>query len=351
MAVNKLFLVLITILILSISCSYAPKVGPINTKLCIYPSPNPTISEIMEAFEDSYAKATALKINVVTFYYKLKDLADNLDNDECIIKYLAPLAEKYNLELAIEIEAPEPPGVLNDLPTDIQGLNFTSPTLRDRYISLISGFLDAVSKYDTNHSLKYLFFGNEIDTYFDTHPEELDDWNTLLTQLVDLTTSKCPQILAGTVVTYHNALANNHLDWVKNYFGPRCDIIACTFYPEWMPKGYEPGKLDQQFSDIVSSYGGSWKLALIESGISADSFMGSSETKQATYMYEQLNAISNHSSDFEFASPMFAVFAIEWGSPPFSNWVAGVSVYRRDGTPRPIRDIIANNVTTSSTTP
>ena len=297
----------------------------------------------MSAFEDSYAKAMELDAKVVTFYYKLSDLEDNLSNDECIIKYLAPLAETYNLDLVIEIEAPEPPGVLDDLPPDIQGLDFSSTVFRDRYASLISDFLDTVTTYDVTHKLKYLFFGNEIDSYFNTHPEELDDWDLLLFQSVDATRTKCPYVLAGTVVTYQGALQNGCLDLVKNHFGPKTDIIAVTFYPEWMPNGYQHGKLDQQISDIISAYGGTWKLALIESGISADNFKGGSETEQVAFTKEMIDAINIHSTYFEFASVMFAVFPLNWGTPPFSDWVAGVSVYRSDGTARPVRDVIIGN--------
>lgn len=313
----------------------------LGTKLCIYPVPNPTMSG-WASFEDSYAKASELHAKVVTFYYKLRDLDDNLKNDESIIKYLVPLAEEYDLELAIEIEAPEPPGVLEDLPDDVNGLDFDSPTFRDRYTSLVSDFLTSVNNYDPNHRLKYLFFGNEIDTYLGNHEDELEKWDSLLADLVDLTRSKCPEVLAGTVVTYHDAFANGHLEWVRSDFGPKSDIIAVTFYPEWMPNGYEPGKLDQQLEDIVQSYGGDWKLALIESGVSADSFKGGSEKRQVDYTEEQLAAIANHSAEFEFASSIFSVFPLNWGTPPFSDWVAGVSVYRGNGTARPVRDVLVN---------
>ncbi|GEM_PF-5083060 len=335
------FLVLATLVVsFFLSCALGNSItGNHIPMLCIYPDPNPNLSG-MAAFEDSYAKAAELNAKVVTFYYKLSDLDDNLNNDECIIKYLAPLAETYNLDLAIEIEGPEPPGVLDDLPADILGLNFNSSVLRDRYASLVSKFLDAVITYDTTQRLKYLFFGNEVDSYFNEHPDELDNWDLLLSQLVDLTRTKCPYVSSGTVVTYHDALQNGRLDWVKNHFGPRSDIIAVTFYPEWMPNGYQQGKLDQQIGDIISAYGGTWKLALIESGISADNLKGGSETQQVTYAREIIDAIINRSKDFEFTSVMFAVFPVNWGTPPFSDWVAGVSVYRSDGTARPVRDII-----------
>ncbi len=309
----------------------------IGTRLCIYPVPNPTLDG-MPAFEDSYAKAADLGASVVTFYYKLADLDADLARGECILRYLVPLAERFDLELAIEIEAPEPPGVLDHLPSDLQGLDFRSPVLRERYLELVSAFLDAVGAHDPNRRLKYLFFGNEVDSYLGTHPGELEDWTVLLAELVRLTRRRCPWIQAGTVVTYHDALAHDRLELVERHLGPVSDIIAVTFYPEWLPAGYEPGELHRRVGDLVSVYSGTWSLALVEGGVSADPLRGGSESRQTAYVYEYAAAVRAESAELEFASLMFSVFPLVSGEPPFSDWVAGVSVYRSDGSPRPVRD-------------
>jgi len=311
----------------------------------IVPTPNPDSTRGFPGeWLDSYERADSLGAELVVWYYSLQEIEADLAGGNVALDYFIDLARAHRFGMIVEVESPMTEEI-GYLPADMAGLDFSSSYFRSRYGALVQALLDHICSTDSTGVVRYIFFGNEIDDYFHLNTSQLAPWDTLLGELVASTHDLCPRLGAGTIVTYHDASAHGRTGWVKARWGPLCDIIGVTYYPEFMPQGLDLDAVGSQLDGMIADYGGPWKLGIVEAGVSADTLMGGSEEAQVLFARRYLAAAAERSEGLEFASLFFAVYPIlGFGAPPFSDWVAGVSVYRVDGTPRPVAAVIREEV-------
>lgn len=207
-------------------------------------------------------------------------------------RYATDLAHLNGMEVSVEILLINVFDV-GGLPADLEGRVLTDPLLKDRFLSFIRLF--ARQYKDEVH---YVFIGNEIDTYFNEHQGELQDYAALLRQAAAAVHEEAPNMKVGTVLTYHDALKYGHTGWIDT-FGPAVDLVGVTFYPEMMPGGYEPAQVRQQFDDLFAAYG-SYSLALVESGVAAEPVFGGGEAEQVRFCQELFSALERHREALEF---------------------------------------------------
>jgi len=219
------------------------------------------------------------------------------------------------------------------LPRDLEGRSLGDPLLRQRFLSFV-GELARRSRND----LDYLWIGNEVDIYLDQNPSELDTWTNLYRDAVQAVRTEAPGIAVGTVMTYHNALGNGRTSWVDRW-GPYSDIIGVTFYPQFMPNGYEIDKIQSQIDGLVNAYG-KYPLAIVESAVSAASDYGGGPSEQVEYCKEFFKALARHESDFAFAGWFnlhdFPPGFLAYYPSSLRNWLGSLALADFNANPRSV---------------
>jgi exo-beta-1,3-glucanase (GH17 family) len=114
--------------------------------------------------------------------------------------------------------------VPGDTPEDLTGLDFSNPEYRQR----ATAFAAAVAER-YGDELDYLELGNEVNIYFNDHPEEVDPFLEFVRGAREAIHAVRPDLPVGTVVAFHELINNDQLDTLDNYkFG---DFLAYTYYP------------------------------------------------------------------------------------------------------------------------
>lgn len=289
---------------------------------------------------EAYQKARRLGCSVAHSYVSWGDVELEAGKwDWQSPAYYPTLAKNHGMLVSMELTIINVM-TLGKLPKDLEGHGLKDKALQDRWLAFLEKFGERFKS-----DIQYLWLGNEIDTYFSKHPEELDTWTNLLERSVQVLHRAAPQIKVGTVITYQDALSKGHTDWVHKW-GPLCDVVAVTYYPQMMPGGYKPDEIQKQFDDLVEAYG-QYRLALVETGVSACEEYGGGEAVQTAFCAELFQALRRHQDRFEFGgwfnlhdfSPDYVeLLTAGWGveSRPFSCWIGGTALASFGGEPRPV---------------
>ena len=242
----------------------------------------------------AYEEAQDLHCDIAHSYMHWADI--ELDNgvfDWDSPGYYVSLAKGHGMEVSQEITVINVMDIGN-LPADLAGRGLDDATLQQRFLSFVEQYAEHFKD-----DVSYLWLGNEIDTYLHYNPDKVPTFVNLLTQAVAIVREHAPEMKVGTVMTYHGAVMTGRTGWIHT-FGPLVDIMAVTFYPQHMPGRYDEATIDQQFDDIVATYG-DYPLALVESAVSAEAVYGGGEDKQVSYCRALFRAMRRHKDVFDFA--------------------------------------------------
>ena len=242
----------------------------------------------------AYEEAQDMHCHIAHSYLHWADI--ELDNgvfDWDSPGYYVSLAKGHGMEVSQEITVINVMDIGN-LPADLAGRGLDDATLQQRFLSFVEQYAEHFKD-----DVSYLWLGNEIDTYLHYNPDKVPTFVNLLTQAVAIVREHAPEMKVGTVMTYHGAVMTGRTGWIHT-FGPLVDIMAVTFYPQHMPGRYDEATIDQQFDDIVATYG-DYPLALVESAVSAEAVYGGGEDKQVSYCRALFRAMRRHKDVFDFA--------------------------------------------------
>lgn len=314
-------------------------VPPGAFKLSIVPMAARNVAD-WDEHVSAYAKARDLGCRVAHSYTLWGDVElDKGKYDWKSPEYPFILARHHGMEASMELLIINVMD-LGRMPKDLQGKGLADPVLQQRWLA----FLDAFGRRFKD-DVKYLWLGNETDTYFHKHRAELDVWVDLLRRSVETLHRAAPGVKVGTVLTYHGALATK-LTGMIDRVGPITDVVAVTYYPEMMPDGYKPDRVSQQFDDMIATYG-KYRLALVETAVAVGGRYGGSEEAQVAYCRQFFQALRRHKDKLEFAgwfnvhdfSPTYARALIGgWGvkSERFAEWIGTMALADFQGRARPV---------------
>lgn len=114
--------------------------------------------------------------------------------------------------------------VMGKLPDDIKFKGWDDPII-------ISRFSDFVIKYIERYkdTIGYVEIGNEVDIYFNIHPEDLSSYKIFYREVYDNIKKAHPDVKVGTVFAYHELRKNNNFE-VYRTLSQIGDFDAFTLY-------------------------------------------------------------------------------------------------------------------------
>jgi len=244
------------------------------------------------------------------------------------------LADGEGLKVSSEITIISA-GEMGGLPAYIGAVDFTNATLRTRFEALCQAYID-----NAGTTVDYIWIGNEIDQFLFDNPAQLADWTTLFTDCVAAIRATEPTVKVGTILTYHNAVKNGNRALIDT-FGPLCDIIGVTYYPQVMPNGYVQDQVDTDIAHIVEDYG-AYPLAMMETGTSAATTATFGTANQAEFCRALFAAMAHHEDSFEFFNWFNyhdfsdAYMDANFVAGDLKDWVGSIGLATNAGAARPV---------------
>ena len=324
-----------------------PLAVPSGYKLSIVPMPARDLAD-WDEYRESYRLARSLGVSVAHGYVEWGAIERSRDLDRWdAAANLVALAGSQGMQVSMVITVINVL-TLGSLPADLPEAGLADPELQERWLGFLARFSTRFAD-----DIDYLWLGNEIDIYLDLHPEEVAAWADLLERSVEVVHLHAPRMTVGTVMTYHNAVGSGRVAWIHT-FGPVVDRMGITYYPEMMPGGYEPGRIQEQIDALIRDYG-AYPLALVETAVGAVPYNGGGESAQVEYCHEFFRALRRHPGRFAFAgwfnlydfSPEYVdTLSRSWGigDPELIAWFGSTALARFDGSPRPVLTAWAKGV-------
>jgi hypothetical protein len=168
------------------------------------------------------------------------------------------------------------------------------------------GFAEAFSTFAAafaaRYGLEYVFVGNEVNIYLESHPELVDDVALLVRRTREKVRAASPSTRVGVVVSHGYVVDHDQYEMLRT-LADEADLVGYTAY------GYEQNGFSYEFDDpangilaleaAATAYPGK-PYAIVETGWNSSTTLGSSEEKQTTFV----RLLRDHlqTSDAEFVS-------------------------------------------------
>ena len=231
------------------------------------------------------------------------------------------------------------------MPADIATLSFSDPIVKTRFHALIDAIKDQI-----NSQVKYVALGNEVDTYFSAHTTEWGAYKSLVEDARTYLKSIKPNLIVGVTTTFDGA-TSKFVSQVKD-LNANMDAIMLTYYP--ISSGFVPREPNTVVGDVakmVDAAGGK-PLVLQEWGYPSSTSLGSSEAKQAEFIYNSLVELEKQGvSKFPFVS--FFKYR-DWNEShvqsitgqkagqPFFEFMSSLGMKKNDGSSKAAFTVVQN---------
>lgn len=239
-----------------------------------------------------------------------------------------------------------------DLPEYLGNIDWTDPELVIRFEKL----LDKIQEKFPD-GIPVLTIGNEVDIYFNDHPDEVDPYLIFYKKASAAAQLRFPNAILGITVTYEG-LAKGRADIIKKMI-TASDMASFTYYPLLNLKP-EPLKDIPQHLDMIVRAAQNKDIYLQEIGFPSSEILGSSETMQADFYSRVIPEIESrpqikaasifimHDLDPKICKGMVSSFGVDDAGAEnvkkFSSFLCSLGVRRLNGTTKPAWNIISNQL-------
>ena len=110
------------------------------------------------------------------------------------------------------------------MPADIAALAFDDAVVKSRFHALIDAIKDQIVS-----QVKYVALGNEVDTYFSTHPGEWTAYKNLVEDARIYLKSLKPNLIVGVTTTFDGA-TSKFVSQIQS-LNTNMDAVMLTYYP------------------------------------------------------------------------------------------------------------------------
>jgi len=317
--------------------------------LLSFPSPDPRMPGTLMALDHSVHRAGELGVRRFQWFCQLAEA----ESDHCGLEYMIPMVVNAGGLLELELIAPNRDAIrASELPPSITGkcpaFNFKDDCFKTEYQRIFKELLDYLKSLAAVYqgAVDFISLGNEVDNYFFLHDDEIAPYRQFVADLVALAHQSLPGLAVGSVLAYHDLLANDQFSLYTDTLCPTADVVAFSVYVEPLEPHHSGTPVQvQDYLDLVSAMldfttgnGGACQVAIIETGVSADPAMpfGGSATVQQQVIPGLLSLYASHQSTLRFASVQFSVFpfidAQDTLMEPYRSWTLGMSLYDFDAT-------------------
>lgn len=173
------------------------------------------------------------------------------------------------------------------MPADIIALSFDNAAVKARFRALLDHINDQL-----NDRVKFVAFGNEVDTYFSTRPEEWPAYISLIEDARNHLRSTRPEISVAVTTTFQGASvdAASHISLLN----ANMDVVSLTYYPissSFIPR--DPSSVNSDVSKMLALANGK-PVVVQEWGYPSSTALGSGEQKQADFFSNSFDELSRH---------------------------------------------------------
>lgn len=212
--------------------------------------------------------------------------------DWSVIDYNFNLNTENGLKTSMIVKFPDNSN-LGSLPRDVTFTTFSDAALIDRFSKFIIALLE-----HSKGRITYLWIGNEIDVYLNQNRSQIDDFDKMYANVCKEVAAKYPNVLIGTISTYHDAFNSQSLDIIEKV-GIHGNVIGFSFYPQIIQASSpeDMPKFLAEISKIATRMGK--KFAITESGWSTQGLNGN-EQMQTKFINSLLDGAVANKGNIEF---------------------------------------------------
>jgi len=185
--------------------------------------------------------------------------------------------------------------LIRQVPPDLATTAWDDPTLIQRFHRL----LDAIIPLFNSH-LEYLAVGNEVDIYFQRHPDELGAYQTFYNDAVAYLHSNAPGVRIGVTTTFEGA-SGTSMSAVQA-LNLMSDVFILTYYPlgtDFIVSRPQAPLTD--FPRMIQLFGGR-PVILQEVGYPSSTLLKSSAKTQAQFVDSVFTAWTQAGASIPFLS-------------------------------------------------
>ena len=229
------------------------------------------------------------------------------------------------------------------MPADIISLAFDDPTVKSRF----RGLLDAIKDL-LNDRVKYVAFGNEVDTYFATRPSEWTAYRNLVEDARSYLKTLKPNIQVAVTTTFSGASASVPAE--VNALNSTMDVVALTYYPistNFIPR--DPVTVKDDVAKMLLLANGK-PIVMQEWGYPSSSVLTSSDKKQSDFISNSFTQLKEKGpSVFPFVSffkyrdwnaAYVQMLTNQTAGQSFYEFMASLGLKKNDGTSKSAFQII-----------
>lgn len=166
--------------------------------------------------------------------------------------------------------------VKRDMPDDLLGAAWSDPRIIARFAKMLE-----VAAKELPRDLPYFVIGNEVDSYFEKHPDEVDSYLAFYSKARSLVKLRYPRAKVGMSVTFEGLRKDKSRGVIARAI-QASDAAIFTFYPIFDLKPTPPAETPALLDQLVAAAQNK-DVLLQEVGYSSGKAIGSSEAMQAEF--------------------------------------------------------------------
>jgi hypothetical protein len=218
-----------------------------------------------------------------------------------------------------------------------KSMSFDDPRMSKAILAMFTAMPQEVKS-----EIAVLTIGNEIDQYFQGHPNEIEKYAKLLQNIIPELRKQIPGALIAVNTTFAgNPFTKSKMDSIINL----TDVYSLTYYhlnPDFTVK--DPSEGGSVINAMVKSAGNK-KLVIQELGMPTSEVNGSSEEKQAQFIHSAFKAVRENKkniysvtylwkNDLPQSTVDFLASYYNTSDKRFAEFLGSMGLFHRDGTPK-----------------
>lgn len=311
----------------------APLPGRLSISSIPRTEPPPTIQDYLDAA--AMANAAGATGSIMTYHWSELEPEPHTFDLESFQGSLGYQRSQYAYDSLVGVQLINT--TRRETPPDLADLPFDAPAFLDRFKALFDAMLP---RLDTD--VVYFSIGNEVDIYFDLHPEEIGAYAAFFTAARDYIHTRAPWLLVGVTLTFDGLTSR------AGEMAPlidASDVLIATYYP--LALGGEPNPAAPlRDIPILLEATGERPLVIQEIGYPASELLGSSERDQAAFVHNVFQAwreagpripFLNYFLLHDIPASLCTELTAYYGLPDnrvFYEFLCTLGLRKADGTPR-----------------